>query len=59
MILVGTYICLVDLSWRWRKHDGYLRWWSSSETGGTLFWIPAWLLGVSVILINLVDTLMN
>ncbi len=58
MISVGVYLCLIDLIWRWRKRK-YQRWWWSDETGGTLFRIPAWLLGVCVILINLVNTTTN
>lgn len=59
MISVGVYLFLIDLIWRWRKHEAHQRWWFTPETGGRLFWIPVWLLGVGVIVINLINTMTN
>ncbi|HUN09054.1 MAG TPA: hypothetical protein PLQ56_20780 [Aggregatilineales bacterium] len=55
MMSIGLALIVMDLLVR-LKRRGARRWLLRDTTGGTLFAIPVWIVGVLVILLNLVNS---
>jgi hypothetical protein len=56
MMSIGLALIMMDLLIR-LKRRGARRWLLRDTTGGTLFAIPVWIVGILVILLNIVNSL--
>ena len=55
MMSIGLALFVMDLLIRFKRR-GARRWLLRDTTGGTLFAIPVWIVGILVILLNLVNS---
>lgn len=56
MSSVGALLILADLTLRLRNQNGE-KWLMSQQTGGYLFFIPVWVFGIGVVMLNIVNAL--
>jgi len=56
MIGVGAVLIAADLILRLVKRTD-AKWLMSSRTGGYLFFIPVWIFGIAVMIVNLINAL--
>ena len=54
MMIAGVVIALVDSVYRWKSDDGH---WLLPERGGSLFFVPAWAIGIIWLALGIVYTL--
>ncbi len=57
MVGLGSALMLMDLIVRFRARALFDRWLMSKEIGGYLYFIPAWIGGIVVIVINIISRL--
>ena len=56
MIMVGVALLLMDLIIRWQVRN-QAGWLMSKQLGGYFFFVPVWILGILVIIINILNGL--
>ncbi len=53
---VGALLILADLTLRLQNQNSK-KWLMSQQTGGYLFFIPVWVFGIGVVMLNIVNAL--
>ena len=56
MIGIGVVLITVDLTLRAAKRPD-AKWLMSPRTGGYLFFIPVWIFGIAVVIVNVINAL--